>query len=65
MNDPVDRVWRDYRATELLDGRVLDKTASALLSGRKALNGWLYIGSDALVFIGQFGAEHGAGLAAG
>ena len=34
------------------DGLLPDKTASALLSGRKALNGWLYIGSDVLVFIG-------------
>ena len=45
--------WRAETASERLDGQILAKTAGSLLAERKSLNGWLYIGPAALVFIGD------------
>lgn len=46
-------LWRAQMASERLNGAILAKTSGALLAERKSLNGWLYIGPESLVFIGD------------
>lgn len=45
-----DMLWRDYTASQLL-GAIITKTSGGWVVGRHLRKGWLYVGTDALVFI--------------
>ena len=56
MEYSFERTWRDTEATERLGGDWLGKTHSTLLDPktfRSIREGWLYIGSDSLVYVGD------------
>ncbi len=47
----MDRVWRDHTARNLLRGLPSEMVSGSIRVEGRRFKGWLYIGTDALVFI--------------